>query len=61
MKPGDTVRVYQKPLTDEELEGDARLVQHHASEDDPEIGERWTVRFSDGALVDRWVNERNRL
>lgn len=65
MKIGDIVKVFCKPITDEQQEGIAKLVQHFSDEDDPEIGERWTVRFvgRSGALevqtVDRWVNERN--
>ena len=59
MKRNSMVKVFQMPITDEKFEGEARLMQHHASEDDLELGERWTVRFSDGALVDRWVHERN--
>lgn len=59
MKRNDVVKVFQKPITDEDLEGTARLYRHHAQEDDPEIGERWTVVFPDGAIVDRWVNPRN--
>ena len=54
-----TLLKYQKPITDENYEGEARLYRHHSTEDDPEIGERWTVRFADGSMVDRWVSERN--
>lgn len=59
MKRNDVVKVYGKPITDEDYEGTARLYRHHSEEDDAEIGERWTVVFSDGDMVDRWVNERN--
>lgn len=65
MKIGDIVKVFCKPITDEQPEGIAKLVQHFPEEDDAEIGERWSVRFvgRSGTLevqiVDRWVNERN--
>lgn len=59
LKRNDVVKIFQKPITNEDLEGEARLFRHHASEDDPEIGERWTVAFADGSFVDRWVHERN--
>lgn len=60
LKRNDVVNVYQKPITDENLEGAARLYRHHPESDDPEAGERWTVVFpDDGMFVDRWVHARN--
>lgn len=65
MKIGDIVKVFCKPITDEQQEGIAKLVQHFPDEDDSEIGERWSVRFVsrrgnlEAQIVDRWVNERN--
>lgn len=64
MKIGDIVKVFCKPITDEQAEGIAKLVQHFP-EDDSEIGERWSVRFVsrrgnlEAQIVDRWVHERN--
>lgn len=59
MKRNDVVKVFQKPVTDESYEGDARLYRHHQKEDDEELGQRWTVAFPDGSMVDRWVHARN--
>lgn len=60
LKVGDTVRIYQKPITDEELEGLATLVRHFEDVDDPEIGECWSVRFTgEEQLMDRWVSPRH--
>ncbi len=59
MKRNDLVRVFQKPITNEGYEGMARLYRHFKEEDDPELGERWTVRFANGDMCDRWVHKRN--
>jgi hypothetical protein len=62
MKRHDLVKVFSKPITDEGLEGYARLLTHL---DDSEIGERWTVQFigprglPEAGMFERWVNERN--
>jgi hypothetical protein len=47
--------IYEDPITKEKPEGYATLLDHYPSEDDPEIGERWTVRFADGDIRDRWI------
>lgn len=57
MTKSDKVKVFQKPITDKGFEGNAVLIRYLDS--DPEIGERWLVRFEDGARVERWVNARN--
>jgi hypothetical protein len=55
MKSGDTVMIYYAPVGKMAPEGRATLLDHLETEDDPEIGERWTVRFEDGDIRDRWV------
>ena len=59
LKQNALINIYQKPITDENFEGVARLYRHHSDEDDEEIGQRWTVRFANGDMVDRWVHPRN--
>lgn len=59
LKRNDLVKVFQKPITDEEYEGEARLYRSLKEEDNLDCGERWVVMFSDGMLVDRFVHERN--
>lgn len=59
MERNQAIKVYNKPITDEDFEGNARLYRHHPSEDDPELGQRWTVAFDDVMFVDRWVHPRN--
>ena len=65
MNIGDIVKVFCKPITDEDAEGIAKLVQHFPDADDPHRGERWAVQFVGprGTLevqtAARWVNARN--
>jgi hypothetical protein len=59
MKRNQVVKVFDKPVTDEDYEGNARLYRHHKQEDHDERGERWSVVFSDGSIVKRWVHARN--
>ena len=45
LNPGDTASIYQKPFTNEDFEGNARLKKFlHAQEPDMEY---WTVRLSE--------------
>jgi len=58
MKSGAKIKVFIKPMTDEEYEGIAKLVHHQ--KDDAQIGELWAVLFDgETAPVNRWVNARN--
>ena len=59
MEAGDTVTVYEDPMTKTMPEGKATLVQRL---DDPKFcpvgclgAQRWRVQFSDGEQVDRWI------
>lgn len=59
MKRNDLIRVFHRPITDEQFEGVARLYRHFPEEDDDELGQRWTVMFLNGDMADRWVHPRN--
>lgn len=58
------VKVYQKHLTQEDLEGYARLVKDLEHGDD-EMGYRWKVRFigsrglAEATTFERWVHARD--
>ena len=44
MKPGDKVKIFQKPITKEDYEGEAILVEEHR----PDLGDglsMWVVHF----------------
>jgi len=52
MKPGDKVKVYQKPYTFKEFEGMATLVSRSNEYTNIEHGfERWNVKFDDDAYM----------
>jgi hypothetical protein len=59
MKQNDTVKVFQKPITDELPEGFAQLLEQHLPDDNSGRGEFWTVKFQNGDIVNRWVHARN--
>ena len=56
LKKGDRVKIYQKPLTEEDYEGEAELVKHlsDGSYGDAHI-EDWLVRFEDGIKIRRTI------
>ncbi|KKN87470.1 hypothetical protein LCGC14_0259250 [marine sediment metagenome] len=45
MKPGDTVTIYEDPMTQRVPEGEAKLIKKISTSMG---GERWIVRFDDG-------------
>ena len=71
MRAGDKVKVYQKPMTDEEYEGDAVLVRLVEGEpesiDKPDEDQYWVLRFLDKKgkpepdCYDRFVYPRHRI
>jgi len=60
MKEGDKIKIYQKPLTEEDYEGEAVLVKYLLNKS---VGgvflEKWLVQFPDGSLVERIINTSN--
>ena len=57
MKTGQTVTVYQKPLTKEQPEGKAKLLKRIADSRDSETVENWKVKFiSDEFICERLIN-----
>jgi hypothetical protein len=57
MKIGQTVIVYQKPLTKEQTEGKAKLLQRIPDKRDSEKVENWKVKFlSDEFICERLVS-----
>ena len=59
MKPGDVVKIYQRPVTEEKLEGEAQLVKRVASMgnyDGRELG-RWQVLFRGEGVYERNILE----
>jgi hypothetical protein len=62
LEKGDLVTVYDKPITDGNVEGVAKLIRHIPNMDDPEVGEYWMVRFTNETKTyPRFVNVRNLL
>lgn len=60
MEPGDVVKIYQRPVTEEHFEQEAKLIKRVASMgnyDGRELG-RWQVRFrGDGGIYERNILE----
>jgi hypothetical protein len=56
MKVGDIVEIYEKPMTNERLEGRAKLVRLLTSDYDREL---WEVKFvgDDAVLFLRWIKK----
>mgnify|MGYP001569451399 CR=1 FL=1 len=54
MKKGDKVKIYQKPLTEEDFEGEAILIKCECKND---LIESWLVKFSDGNKVFRHIKK----
>ena len=55
MKKGQRVNVFQDPITCKRLEGEAKLIQKHKTENWKQ--EYWRVKFlSDGFVCDRFIN-----
>ena len=58
MKKGDTVTIYQDPLTKKNVEGQARLLKFIKEAHELEF---WQVKFLDGGvgdpLVDRFIKK----
>ena len=57
MNKGDAVTIYQKPLTDEDFEGDALLVRKYSDVNNHECLELWSVEFIEepGEHYTRWI------
>lgn len=56
LKPGKTVKIYQKPLTLEEFEGEAKLIKFIRKD---AVAEDWLVEFPDGSQVERAISTTN--
>lgn len=57
MKTGQIVQVYQKPITKEQPEGEARLIKRMPDNRDGDIVENWKVKFiSDDFICERLIN-----
>lgn len=57
MKPGDTVTIYEDPLTCEKEEGEAELIEMIS---ETRAKEFWHVRFiSDNWRTTRWIKKGN--
>lgn len=57
MKKGQKVKVYQKPLSKEDFEGEATLLRKMESNRDDDVLQNWEVRFeSDGFICERLIN-----
>lgn len=57
MKKGQKVKVYQKPLSKEDFEGEAILLRKMESNRDDDVLQNWEVRFeSDGFICERLIN-----
>lgn len=54
MQKGDLRMIYQDPVTRLNPEGPATLLRR-IGRTDPDLGERWLVRFDDGDIRERWV------
>jgi hypothetical protein len=54
MRKGDYVKIYQKPLTLEEYEGEAKLLYQQFS-NEMNNTEVWRVRFDNGDEVSRTI------
>jgi hypothetical protein len=63
MEKGETVRVYQDPITCKDFEGYAKLIESRPRKRDIKgLTETWLVKFEDGAKVERTINlEANNL
>ena len=56
MEKGDKVKIYQKPLTEEDFEGKAILIKHLSDASYGNIFvENWKVRFENGDEVLRAI------
>jgi len=58
-RKGETVNVYQDPLTCQDMEGRATLIKFLGNTD-PELGERWLVHFvgdAPGDTYPRWIKD----
>lgn len=59
LKSGDKVKIYQKPLTEEEFEGEAVLVNQIIAHENDKM-EYWEVRFYSRDWTEtynRWVRK----
>jgi hypothetical protein len=57
MEKGDKVMIFEDPATREKEEGEA-ILERNMLHSDPELGERWMVRFvgsEDEGAFSRWV------
>ena len=57
MEKGETVRVYQDPITCKDFEGYAKLIEPKPKKRDIKgLTETWLVKFEDGTKVERTIN-----
>jgi len=57
MKKGETVGVYQDPITCKDFEGYAKLTEPKPKKRDIKgLTETWLVKFDDGTKVERTIN-----
>ena len=54
MKIGNKVKIYQKPLTEEDFEGNATLI-NKISNNNTDNTETWRVRFETGEEATRTI------
>lgn len=57
MKLGDTITIYNDPITKKQPEGEAKLLRLISEEKNQDF---WKVKFlSDGHITTRWVEKTN--
>jgi hypothetical protein len=57
MKKGETIKVFQDPITCKDFEGYAKLIEPMPRKRDiKELTETWIVKFEDGTKVERTIN-----
>ncbi len=54
MIAGTVVPIYQKPITQEQLEGEAELIEFIGFDPDTNL-QTWNVKFEDGHLLQRKI------
>lgn len=58
LKSGQTVEIFEDPITQQKPEGTATLMKLRNTVGEPgnfDYMERWHVKFSDGFKCDRWI------
>jgi hypothetical protein len=54
-KKGDIVQIFQDPITREDFEGEAELLEKHTEDFEQEF---WKVKFNDGDIRQRWIHKK---